>query len=380
MGNILIVCLSSSLAVAYSSPRIVGRREKSFYALLRHAETIETDRITSELHLDHDGKVLKVKREAATIHLLEDDTSLKFYVPQDETRQELCFNATLPENICQWLMTDSTTMIKDPIVPRMVHDAQVILSTKPTAMNGILDHHGIKLAPVPDGEDDDEEEEVEGPQASIEEPESPQSLDEVAVTTQPWASVPRQRVAVFDSDEEETITSRSNTPFSRLVESRGSGTAPGFSFTFTPPTATTATTATTSTTATTTVMDDEELYISSLLARTHISKSSASPVPQVFLLSPQDNSYAVLLDRLVKAVTHASIPSRGNVFMSIMPNTGVQRDNRWFRDATLDEKYKQIGAAGELFVSTRCMCRTRKDQTRRKQKTNLLFSLCLILD
>ncbi|CAK7234961.1 hypothetical protein SEUCBS140593_009123 [Sporothrix eucalyptigena] len=363
------------------------------------------NRITSELHLDQDGKVLKVERAAATFHIQEDDTSVKFYVPQDETTQELCFNATLPKSICLWMMANPKTTI----VPDMVSAAQAILCAKCVAMNVILDHHGIKLVPVPEGEDDDEEEEIVPPQPSIEdlgrpsieelgrpsieelgkpfteelgrpsikelgrpsteelgrpsieetvrpsvkEPGRPQLVDEVAVNTRSisLASVPRQRVATFYSDEEEIISSRSNTPFTigGQAESRGGGMTPDYSFTFAPPT--TATAASIVTTSTT-VTDDGELYLSSLLARTHISTDSVSPVPQAQASVPSlpDDSYSVLLDLVVKAATQASIPSCGKVSVSNMPNTGAQRDNRWFQNATLDEKYKQIGAAGELFV------------------------------
>ncbi|ERS97468.1 hypothetical protein HMPREF1624_05636 [Sporothrix schenckii ATCC 58251] len=327
-----------SLAVAYNSPRVYGSREKSFYTLLRHAETIETDRITSELHLDQDGKVLKVERAAATFHIQDDDTSVKFYVPRDETTQELCFNATLPKSICLWMMANPMTTIGSD----MIFAAQAILCAKCVAMNVILDHHGIKLASVPEGEDDDEDEEVVAPQTSIEapgrssieapgrssieapgrssveEPGRPLQVDEVAVTTRSisLASVPQQRVATFHSNEEEIISSRSNTPFtfSGQAEAHGSGMTPD-SITFASPT--TATTASI-VTISTTVTDDGELYLSSLFARTHVSTDSASPVSQA-----PDNSYSVLLDLVVQAATQASIPSRGNVSMSTIQSTGA---------------------------------------------------------
>ncbi|CAK7200393.1 hypothetical protein SEUCBS139899_003088 [Sporothrix eucalyptigena] len=337
-----------SLAVAYRSPRTGDSRDKSFYALLRHAETIEIDRITSELHLHQDGKVLKVERAAATFHIQEDEESLKFYVPQNEILQELCFNTTLPQNICLWLMTNPRTQIVDPIMPSMVSAALAILSAKRTVIEGILDHNGIKMAPVPEGEEDEEEEEVEAPQQFIEEADSIEQVDEVVATSQPLLSVPRQRVLTFDSDEsagdsddDQTIFSSSQTPFRRQSQSRSGWLGPSGSnipYTYTPPT------------TNTTVTDDEELYISDLLARTRISSRAASSVPQAPSPTPQDNSYTVILNRLVEAAGKGVIPTLGNVFMSIMPSTGVQRDNKWFRDATLDEKYKKIGAAGELFV------------------------------
>ncbi|CAK7230302.1 hypothetical protein SEUCBS140593_007541 [Sporothrix eucalyptigena] len=324
-----------SLAVAYNSPRVHGSREKALYALLRHAETIETDQMTSELHLDQDGKVLKVEREAATFHIQEEETGLRIYVPKDMARRELCFNATLPQGICLWMMTDPETMVRGPVMPNMVPAAQAILCAMNISMDYILDYHGIKLADVPEREEDGQDleslqplnEETENSPPSSKGTESPLSSVEVTVSSQALTSISQQPVSLYDSDGKETVTSHSNTSSSRQAESRCDGETPDILNVFTPPTV---------------ITDDEELYISSLLVRTHISTPAASPV--------QDDSYSVLLNRLVKAAAQASIPSHGNVSLSTIPSTDKRHSNQWYRDADPIERYKQIGAAGELFV------------------------------
>ncbi|KAK8058141.1 hypothetical protein PG994_008589 [Apiospora phragmitis] len=93
------------IAVTYNSPRVGNAHDQeAFYRYLRESETLETSKITSELHLNQD----------ALLHICEDDSGLKIYIPEDEINQETCFRNKLPQRLCEWLMTDPDTQISNP--------------------------------------------------------------------------------------------------------------------------------------------------------------------------------------------------------------------------------------------------------------------------
>ncbi|KAK7947037.1 uncharacterized protein PG986_011358 [Apiospora aurea] len=105
------------IAVTYNSPRAGNVHDReALYRYLSESQTLETSKITSELHLHQDGRVLKVEKETALLHIREDDSGLKIYVPEDEIDQEICFRSKLPQRLCEWLMTNPSTQIPD-LVP-----------------------------------------------------------------------------------------------------------------------------------------------------------------------------------------------------------------------------------------------------------------------
>jgi hypothetical protein len=136
-----------SIAVTYYSPRARGDR-KAFYNLLRRAKTLETDKITSELHLNQDGKLLRVEKASAMLHIQEDQASLKVYLPRNERSQEFCFNSKLPRLFGEWMMTDPVTRIAEPVRLEVVAAIQSVLSVKSIALPDVLDDHGITLIDV----------------------------------------------------------------------------------------------------------------------------------------------------------------------------------------------------------------------------------------
>ncbi|KAK6863513.1 hypothetical protein PG995_000041 [Apiospora arundinis] len=135
------------IAVTYNSPRVGSAHdEEALYRYLRESKTLETSKITSELHLHQDGRVLKVEKEAALLHIREDDSGLKIYIPEDdsglkiyipeddsglkiyipedEIDQETCFRSKLPQRLCEWLMTDPATQISNPVPTQAVMAVQ----------------------------------------------------------------------------------------------------------------------------------------------------------------------------------------------------------------------------------------------------------------
>lgn len=130
--------------MTYNSQRVSdGERRGNLYRYLRSSNILETDKITSELHLHQDGKVVKVEKEAALLHIYENDSGLEVYVPMDEIHQETCFRSKLPRRLCEWLMTDPDTQIFDPVSPQAEMAVQSVLGARPRALPAILDEQGI---------------------------------------------------------------------------------------------------------------------------------------------------------------------------------------------------------------------------------------------
>ncbi|KAK8095117.1 uncharacterized protein PG998_014341 [Apiospora kogelbergensis] len=143
------------IAVTFNSPRVGNAHdEEALYRYLRESETLETSKITSELHLHQDGRVLKVEKETALLHIREGDSGLKIYIPENEISQETCFRSKLPQRLCEWLMTDPDTQIPDPVSSQAVMIVQGVLGAKHRSLRAILDEQGVLDIHLPDEDDD----------------------------------------------------------------------------------------------------------------------------------------------------------------------------------------------------------------------------------
>ncbi|KAJ3572163.1 hypothetical protein NPX13_g5141 [Xylaria arbuscula] len=104
------------VATHYNSPRVESPLGVS--ELLRTLSTTrvyETDRITSELHLSQDGRDFKFIKDTSELHIREDRGGvLEIYVPRDKDRQELCYLASLPPRLLNWLMMEPASYINPP--------------------------------------------------------------------------------------------------------------------------------------------------------------------------------------------------------------------------------------------------------------------------
>ncbi|KJR86279.1 uncharacterized protein SPSK_02144 [Sporothrix schenckii 1099-18] len=161
----------TSLAIAYGSPRVEDNQIASFYATLKQAKTIETDKITSQLELTQDDGPIAVRWASPTTAAIQyaSDT-LKIYVAQDAVRQDVGFIGTLPKLLCEWIMMAPAVQLEEAkyspysppvcwelIPPEMVEAVRSVLCAKPIAMKHILEHHGFSLVAPPDGRYDDYE-------------------------------------------------------------------------------------------------------------------------------------------------------------------------------------------------------------------------------
>jgi len=319
------------IATFFGSPRTQSS-PNDLYSLLRNSATLETDQITAELLLTQGDQVHRVEKDSVLVHIREsDDNRLTIYVPRDERSQEVCFNSKLPRSLCEWLMTDPVTQIAEPMLPHAVNAVQSVLNAKPFALDDILNEHGIgeiSIANVDDAYNARE----------------PGSTTEI-VPVRPGASL------VGSETSEESVIRPPDTPPRRP----------------TPPHDWLS------------IDEDEDSFImatplSSVASPTHglgniAAQSQYAPARPLLRLMPQvyrnptetdRDTYARLLQKIVRAARSSDFPSKGPFNMADMraalPGTPDQDDDDSgetyrIRSSSQIERDKQIGAAGELFVS-----------------------------
>jgi hypothetical protein len=302
--------------VAYNSPRTQGDRE-AFYTLLRRSKTLETDKITSELHLHQDGKLLRVEKESAMLHIHEDPISLKIYIPRNERSQEFCFNSKLPRLFGEWMMTESVTQIREPISPEAVNVIQSVLSVKTFALLDVLDDHGISLVDVAGEEVEELEEDY-----IVAESSRPRTSEQLNDGFLQHGTSDNQRSNLSEDEDLGTDTPPSS------VHSLDAGRA----------------------------FRDEEISDSSAVSRYAPSQPLLQPM-NVFV--PSSNEYSALLRKVVDCARRTTFPSRGAFDMSaiqvalgrITSEEEYAAASYRLRSTSQLERDKQVGAAGELFVS-----------------------------
>jgi hypothetical protein len=302
-----------SIAVTYDSPRARGDL-KAFYNLLRRAKTLETDKITSELHLNQDGKLLRVEKASAMLHIKEDQDSLTLYLPTNERRQEFCFNSKLPRRFSEWMMTDPVTLIGEPVRLEVVAAIQSVLSVKSIALSDVLDDHGINLVDVAEEEAEEFEENY-----NIVDPSGPRTSEQLNEDSVQHRTLDRERSNMSDSEDPGIDTPPSS------VHSLSVGRA----------------------------SRSEEASSTSAVTRYAASRPGPPPI-NVSLPSP--NEYSALLRKVVEGARRATFPSKGAYDMSamqaVLERTTIGEEGPFRLHSTSQiERDKQIGAAGELFVS-----------------------------
>ena len=309
----------SRIAVTYNSPR-TQRDSKEFYALLQSSETLETGKITAELLLRQNDKVLRVEKESASLHIHEGADGLRVYVPRDNRSQEICFHGKLSRRLCEWMMTDTTTEITRPVSSDTVSVVQSVLNAQSFALNDILDEHGIVEVDVANSDieipvAEDENASIARASAPATPPAEANNID----APRPETSLPRHYAQTeFRSDG----TWGSPTPLSSVSSTE---------------------------------------FIATSYVATRSSQAASRPQlrPMDAYGIVQEDQYASLLRNVVRAARRTTLPSRGTFDMSALHAAlpGVPADNDAaaeayrLRSTSQIERDKRIGAAGELFVS-----------------------------
>ncbi|OJZ91020.1 hypothetical protein ASPFODRAFT_57246 [Aspergillus luchuensis CBS 106.47] len=137
------------IAVHYKSPRLADG-ERAFYDLLKNIDVRETDGITSELHLQQDGKEIKAKVSEGEIHIEEITDGLHIYVPWDAKAQYICFLDRIHKDLLEWILTEPSTAIFKPYSEKALTLMKTILQAPVEYVSLILDRAGIVPIETPE--------------------------------------------------------------------------------------------------------------------------------------------------------------------------------------------------------------------------------------
>jgi len=128
------------IAAKFGSPRYTADAA-GLYALLRGAETLEAEGISSTLVLWQDKVKYEHEVSKGDLHIEEEAGTLKIYIPHDKAAWDECFLDALPLRLASWLMA-----------PSAVPDAAVgvvmsILTCSETAIPPLLKRKGVPEIP-----------------------------------------------------------------------------------------------------------------------------------------------------------------------------------------------------------------------------------------
>ncbi|KAL3459177.1 hypothetical protein BJX64DRAFT_265188 [Aspergillus heterothallicus] len=137
------------IAVHLRSPRLRSGQQAMFKALKR-IDVRETDGISSELHLNQDGKDIKVEVNKSELHLHDSDERLIIYVPRDEKMQALCLLDRIPTALLEWIMTDPLTRICEQYGEKALTVLSTVLQAQLKYVEVTLDRAGIMSIEMPD--------------------------------------------------------------------------------------------------------------------------------------------------------------------------------------------------------------------------------------
>ncbi|TXC00522.1 hypothetical protein FocTR4_00008130 [Fusarium oxysporum f. sp. cubense] len=140
------------IAVHFNSPR-TSEDSSELYWTLMGAEVYETDGISSELHLSQDGHGLVHVQDRSELHIREDDSSLKIYVPRDPKAQGFCYFSTLPRRFLEWMMTDPVTLQVKHAGSKAIQIVSAVLNAPLINMAQILEAEGVVEVDIPQDRD-----------------------------------------------------------------------------------------------------------------------------------------------------------------------------------------------------------------------------------
>ncbi|KAJ0152697.1 Benzoate 4-monooxygenase [Fusarium oxysporum f. sp. albedinis] len=140
------------IAVHFNSPR-TSENSSELYWTLMGAEVYETDGISSELYLSQDGHGLVHVQDRSELHIREDDSSLKIYVPRDPKTQGFCYFSTLPRRFLEWMMTDPVTLQVKHASPKAIQIVSAVLNAPLINMAQILEAEGVVEVDIPQDRD-----------------------------------------------------------------------------------------------------------------------------------------------------------------------------------------------------------------------------------
>ena len=131
------------IARHFESPRVTETSLDALYGLLRNAKIFATDKLFLELGLFQDGVSHKAQGKSVHVHLHEEGSELKIYLPRRKDPQDYAFSKHLPERILQWLMTDESSQIRHETDYRAVSVIKDVWGAPLNKLSITLDECGI---------------------------------------------------------------------------------------------------------------------------------------------------------------------------------------------------------------------------------------------
>ncbi|EAW19928.1 uncharacterized protein NFIA_095480 [Aspergillus fischeri NRRL 181] len=295
------------IAVHFRSPRL-KTGEQSLYEMLRNIGVCETDGISSELHLNQDGKDIMAEVRQSELHFQEYDSGLTIYVPRNKQAQYLCFLDRIPRALMEWIMTEPATGICEPFNDKALNVLSKVLQAETKYIGMTLDRDGIMSVETPDDTAADEVADDKEDELTERRTEGRDSIDD-ATSAVVFIQPTRSESSVTLADDVISApyagpSSPSRVPSRIPFTQRGT---PG-----------------------------EASYLSR---------------DRVLPAQPIDTAYLTILRSVVNVARTSTFPSRGSFNMTALTDS-LDPGNEPFQLRGIDKLYrdKLIGAAGELFV------------------------------
>ena len=291
--------------VHYHSPKAEGK-EMSLYRLLVQTDIYESDGFSKTLILGQNGRLIKVESDKGNLHIEEDSTQLRIYVPNDKKDQDRCYLSQLPIRLMEFI--DIKTMEARALIVS-------ILTAKQHALEYLLEFYGIVQVPGVEPLSDTLPPEVITNSVQLDNSKSPRTVR---------GESRRSSIELDANPNRERPTS--NAPRSPLSPFTFSGIRD------TPP-------------------------------RIFVGSASSRPQETPQRVFVGHDEYRTLLDRLVNAANQAAFPAQGLFDFTEMSNALPTSSEYTLEHETLSNSIfgvrskdqlshdMKIGAAGELYVS-----------------------------
>ncbi|SPN99278.1 uncharacterized protein DNG_02315 [Cephalotrichum gorgonifer] len=314
------------IAATFGSSRYIANGG-GLCQLLRKAEVLETNGISSVLIISQDGQSIQVEEPLGDLHISETGSSLKIYVPMDKASQEFCFSSPLPEKMADWLMRDPETLICDDISSNAIRALAAVLSCELSIVGRVLEYRGIVQVQISNADvpmADNASEDVLSADGAMTPTSADVRIQESSTLSPLRRPTTESPVVVSDSVDSSTPSPvRQPRTKSPMVISDS-------------------------------VVQQTELAAAASLPRLQLAVFS-SPREH---LSLEDIRYGRILDRVVEAARSHTFPAQGAFSMAALFDALPRDDEAGydgetvsrFRSSSQLERDKKIGAAGELFV------------------------------
>ncbi|CAH0058483.1 unnamed protein product [Clonostachys solani] len=131
------------IAKTFQSPKYDKDDPESLYKVLREAEVIESDAISSVISISQGGKSIDLEETAGLGHIDDSQKKLKIYVPLNRKQRNLSYSSVLPNKLAGWLMREWDSNISDREDKDGIHILRTILSCDLAIVDDILNHNSV---------------------------------------------------------------------------------------------------------------------------------------------------------------------------------------------------------------------------------------------